>query len=226
MPKITCPKCEAELEVDAESAGQRVQCADCDHVFTATFRQKKSSKRVADDDDEDDDRPRRKSSRRRDDDDDDEDEYRRRPKKSGAKANGMAVAGMICGIVGLVIELPAFGVSVFGVACCCFNIVSWPMHALAALLAVLGLVFGFLGFRKPKGKGMGITGIALGGITLILAILGLVLGILGVAVMGAKAAAMPTFPAPQAQPFPQPAPLPQPLPQPRPKPLPKPRNNL
>src|SRR4051794_11389383 len=99
MPKINCPKCESELEVDAEAAGQRVQCADCDHVFTATFAEKKSSKRIADDDDEDD-RPRRKSSRRRE---DDEDDYERRPKKS--KANGMAVAGMICGIVGLVIEV-------------------------------------------------------------------------------------------------------------------------
>ena len=32
MPIIQCPQCSAELEIDAESAGQRVQCADCEHV--------------------------------------------------------------------------------------------------------------------------------------------------------------------------------------------------
>lgn len=64
-------------------------------------------------------------------------------------SNGMAIAGMVCGIVGLV---------VFGI-----------------ILGPLALIFGGIGLQRAKqgasGRGMALAGIILGAIDLVLAII-------------------------------------------------------
>ncbi|HUJ62044.1 MAG TPA: DUF4190 domain-containing protein [Kofleriaceae bacterium] len=69
------------------------------------------------------------------------------------QGNGMAVAGMVLGIIGIVTcWIPFFG---------------W-------LLALLGLIFGFVGMSKAKrtgvGNGMAVTGIVLGALGLIIGV--------------------------------------------------------
>ena len=132
MPNILCPTCDSTLDIDDASVGQMVQCGSCQNVFKAVAAppseeddrpsKRRSSKRDDEDDDEDD-RPRRKSkSRRRDrDEDDDIDE---RPAAAG---NGMATASLVLGIIAAVIELPSFGGTIFGAACCPFcGVLFWP----------------------------------------------------------------------------------------------------
>jgi hypothetical protein len=68
------------------------------------------------------------------------------------QGNGMAVAGLVLGIIGLVL--------------CWFPFVGW-------LLALLGIIFGGLGMGKAnklegRGKGMAIAGLALGIVALLL----------------------------------------------------------
>src|SRR5579884_4527238 len=73
------------------------------------------------------------------------------PVKSGG--NGLSVAGLVCGIVGVVIGLvPACG-AIFAVP-----------------LGILSIVFGALGRRSPTGKGMGTAGIVLGAIAIVVSI--------------------------------------------------------
>jgi predicted Zn finger-like uncharacterized protein len=230
MPFLKCPQCDSQLELDAEAAGMEVQCGHCQHLFTAVFPVKKSpskpspSKRIAkkdeeeveappkrsssrrEEEDEEDERPAKKKSKRRVEVEDEDDDYEGPRKKPKEKPNGMGIASMICGIVGLVVEVPAFGVSIFGIGCCCFNVVSWPMHALAAILAIVAVSLGLLALKVKKGKGMTITGIALGGVTLLLAIASIILGLLGFAVVAANQPAPyvppPYVPPPQPNPFP------------------------
>jgi hypothetical protein len=108
-------------------------------------------RRDEDDYDDEDDRPRR---RRRSDDDDERDA--RRTDATGGLIpykNGKALAAYYCGVFALI---PCFG----------------------AILAVLAIVFGFLGlahakkYPEARGKGHAITGIVLGIICSLLWILG------------------------------------------------------
>lgn len=63
------------------------------------------------------------------------------------QSNGLAIAGMVLGIVGLVLYWVPF--------------IPYP-------LAILAIIFGLIGMAKPVGKGMGITGLVTGIITLLL----------------------------------------------------------
>lgn len=78
-----------------------------------------------------------------------------------AGRNGIAVAALVCGIIGMLIAWIPF--IVFG----------------GAVLAILGLVFGIVGLRRSnvvgRGRGQAITGIVTGSIGVALAILGIVL---------------------------------------------------
>ncbi|HUJ59104.1 MAG TPA: type II secretion system protein GspG [Kofleriaceae bacterium] len=75
------------------------------------------------------------------------------PPMAPRQGNGLAVAGMVCGIIGVVIcWIPFFG---------------WA-------LALLGLIFGALGVSKSKKTGVG-GGMAMSGV--ILGIIGLLMGV-------------------------------------------------
>ena len=79
----------------------------------------------------------------------------------GSQANSMALAGMICGIVSLVM------------LCCCYGL---PFN-------ILGIVFSIIGLNKANktpnkdGKGMAIAGLICSGISILAAIAFLVLGV-------------------------------------------------
>lgn len=74
------------------------------------------------------------------------------------KSSGLAIASMVCGIVGLVLS-------------CC-------VPYLPLVLSIVGLVLGVISLRKQAdGKGMAIAGVVCSAITLILAIVGLVVGV-------------------------------------------------
>ncbi len=191
---------------------------------------KRKSKRRDDDEDE---RPsKRRSSKRGDDDEDDDDEDRPRKKKSKKHyhdddddlddavaptgSNGMATASLVLGIIAIVVELPSFGGTILGTAagagcaCCVFcGVLFWPGHALAGILAIIGLILGILAMKKDGGKGAWMTGLITSAITLILIVLMGLLYLLGFA---AIAATMPTSPATQNwnQPVQQPQPRPFP----------------
>ncbi len=236
MPNILCPKCDSTLAIDDSSVGQMVQCGSCQNVFKAAVAappndedderpSKRKSKRRDDDEDE---RPSKRRSSKRDDDDDDEDEDRPRKKKSKKHyhdddddlddavaptgSNGMATASLVLGIIAIVIELPSFGGTIFGAACCPFcGVLFWPGHGLAGLLAVIGLILGLLAMKNPVGKGVWMAGLILSAITLLLTVASILLNVLGFAMVAAT------------QPAPQPAqnwnaPVQQPQPQPRPFP--------
>jgi predicted Zn finger-like uncharacterized protein len=236
VPNILCPKCDSTLAIDDSSVGQMVQCGSCQNVFKAAVAppskaddederpSKRKSKRRYEDDDEDE-RPSKRRSSKRGDDDDDEDEDEDRPrKKKGRKhyhdeddeiddaiaptgSNGMATASLVLGIIALVIELPSFGGTIFGTACCPFcGILFWPAHALAALLAIIGLILGLLAMKNPVGKGAWMAGLILSAATLLFAIASILLNVLGFAVI----ATMPTQPTQNwNQPVqPQPRPVP------------------
>jgi hypothetical protein len=78
------------------------------------------------------------------------------------RGSGMAVAALVCGIVGAVIALiPILGI--FGI-----------------ILGLLGLIFGLVGWSKARkgqsgGKGMAISGAILGALAIALGIWGLVI---------------------------------------------------
>ena len=86
---------------------------------------------------------------------------------SPQQQNGMAIAALICGIIGAVLGL------------CC-----WPLGIIASIAA---LITGFLGLKQSdasggSGRGMAIAGLVLGGIGILLAVL--VLVFYGVTILG------------------------------------------
>jgi len=156
MPIITCPKCSATLEVDAESAGANVQCGNCQHVFTAQFSEQSPPRRASRDEVEE--RPSRRPSRRRD--YDDEDDYDRRPSRrqsrDGGGTQGMGIASLVCGILGIL-------------GSCCCGLFGSPLDIIAIILGVLAL--------KTPGRGMGITGIICGVIGLIVMVVSIIFAV-------------------------------------------------
>ena len=199
MPNILCPKCDSTLAIADESVGQMVQCGSCQNVFQAVAippskrraaddedderpSKRKRSRRDHDEDDDEDDRPSQRKKRKRYHDDDDDD---RRPALAG---NGMATASMVLGIIALVIELPSFaGTVLFGASMCCAacGVLFWPGHALAVILAIIGVVLGLLAMKNPIRKGQWMAGLILSGISLILALLGVLINVLGFAAQAA-----------------------------------------
>lgn len=83
------------------------------------------------------------------------------PQQQEKLGNGMAVAGLVLGVVGVVFGLIPF------------------TFFIAFICGLLGLIFGLIGWRKPKknprrgGKGMGIVGSILSAIALALSIWGM-----------------------------------------------------
>jgi hypothetical protein len=156
---------------------------------------------------EEDDRP---SRRRRDDDDsdyDDEDDYRpprQRP------SQGLGVASLTLGVISLVVEVPALVTNVFGVLCCCFLPIAWAGHAVAGVLALVGLPLGLVGMRQRAGKGMATAGVVMNTLSLLGAVVGGVLSVLGIALFPVGPM---NNPPPVIAPPPPPNPPPPPPPQ-------------
>jgi hypothetical protein len=90
------------------------------------------------------------------------------------QGNGMAVAGMVLGIVSLVL------------ICIWF---------LSPICAIVGLCLSIVGKKRSEetntGKGMAIAGIVLSCITLALLLLGLIVGLMGISMMGETFRNMP-----------------------------------
>lgn len=225
MPRTTCPKCGAVLDLTDDMVGQQIECGACQAVFVARSDAPRSSRRGADDDRpsrrRDDDRPSRRrdddegdrpSRRRRDDEDDDRPSRKgRRDDEESPRPNGslygLGVASLVLGVLAILIEVPSFATSLFGAACCfCFGIASWLGHAVGAVFAVVGLGLGIFGLKDPKGKGMALTGTVLSGITLLGAVIGIVLSLLGIAVFAANVPPRQNQQLNNPPPFGQPAP--------------------
>jgi hypothetical protein len=79
--------------------------------------------------------------------------------------NGIATAGFVCGLIGLIICLIPFGIFVGG------------------LLAILGIVFGFMGRSRSREANIPGSGMATAGIAL--SIVGLVIGVVWLFAIGA-----------------------------------------
>ena len=77
------------------------------------------------------------------------------------KGKGFSIAALILGICALVF--------------CWIPVVNW-------ILAILAVVFGIIGLVKKAKKGMAITGLILGGISLLVAI---IISIFGISLIGA-----------------------------------------
>ncbi|MCF8504219.1 MAG: hypothetical protein K9G59_04830 [Caulobacter sp.] len=70
-----------------------------------------------------------------------------------APANGMAIASLVLGIVSvLVVWIPIVGL-------------------LGTMMALVGLVLGILGLKKPGGRGLAIGGIVCSGVSLVITLL-------------------------------------------------------
>jgi hypothetical protein len=141
MPKIrvTCPTCATPLELDAEYAGQEVQCGSCHQVFVAT-EDRRSRYR-----DDDEDRPGRRRRSRREADDDDFDDDRPRRRRRRAASGGGSGAGTASLILGL------------------FAVVAWCCPLIGFPVTVIGLILGFVGL-KAENKGTAVAGLVLNGL--------------------------------------------------------------
>lgn len=149
--RVQCPSCRETLEIDAQHAGEEVECGSCFQVFVA-----KASPPLRNDDDDDDDAddfPRRRRATR-DDYDDPDDNYprRRRVRRRPIRSAGSDAAtwSLVLGLL----SLPA--------ACCCV-LVSVPLS-----IGAIGL--GIVGMKSETGKSLAIAGIVCGGLSLLLTV--------------------------------------------------------
>ena len=160
MPTIVCPTCSTKLEIDDDMLGEDVQCGSCQEIFKAEAGSKRGSRRGEDEeetprkskyrkeaDEDEDERPSKRRSRMSsDEDEDDEEDYedrrsrRRRDSQQGG-GQGMGIASLILGILGLIGSI---------MVCWCCPLLDLPFP-------ILALLFGFLSLKTP-GKGMGIGG--------------------------------------------------------------------
>jgi hypothetical protein len=156
MPTLTkCPQCSRKLNVPDNLVGKRVKCPGCGENFSMLDEDESSLparhsplapeydyEEVPDDESWDDDdrgrRRRRRRRRRRDDYDD-------RDRGTASQGNGMAVAGMVLGIIGFVFSF---------IPC------AW---VLGMLLGIKGVIFSGIGLghaaKVGQGKGMAVTGL-------------------------------------------------------------------
>ena len=121
---IACPECSKQLQVPENLLGQKVQCPECKHAFTAVLPEIEiapapsrpvratesktpawDKKKRTDDREEDDDRSERRRKRRDEDDDDEADDRPRRRASYSPHRGGMILA---FGIIGLVTFIPIF----------------------------------------------------------------------------------------------------------------------
>lgn len=175
MPRTTCPKCRAVLDLTADMVSQQIECGACQAVFLATpddppevrrGEGRPSRRRLDDEDDrpsrhrrdedEDEDRPSRRRSR---DEEDAEDRPRRRRRPAGGRGQGLAVASLILGIVSIPLAL------------CCW-VLGIPVALIGGVLGIVHLVQG-----RSEGRGLAIAGVVCSGLGVVAVILGLVLGI-------------------------------------------------
>jgi hypothetical protein len=152
---ISCPNCQRKLQVPQQYLGQKVQCPDCRHMFTAGTAAsaeappastpsappapKSDDRRRRDDYDDEDDRPARRG---RYDDDDDDREYddvrRRRHRGDFVPHRGGLILAM--GLIGLV-----------GFLACVFPVVLGPI---AWIMGNSDLREMRAGRMDPAGEGM------------------------------------------------------------------------
>ncbi len=156
--RVTCPTCNAELEIGEEHLGQEVECGSCLGAFVAEDPKSKKRpykmQRPKDDDEDEDDRPRKKRRRRRDEDDDYD--YSPPGSRDGGGGSGLAIASLILGII----SIP--------MACCC-GLFSIP-------LSLGAIATGGMSMKNPEGKGMAVTGVVLGVISLGLCVAAFAIG--------------------------------------------------
>jgi hypothetical protein len=215
MPRATCPKCGAVLQLTDDMVNQQIECGSCQAIIVAK-PETPTSRRSADPqdrpsrrprDEEPEVRPSRRRSRRDGDDEDDhpsgrgrtgddyevEDDYPPKPKSS---LLGLGIASLILGIISLLIEIPSFIMSLMGAACCCLAplaLASWLGHAIGGVFAAVGLGLGIFGLRDSKGRGMATAGTIMCSLTFLGALVGVLLSILGIAVQ------FPVAPPPNQQ---------------------------
>lgn len=161
--RVTCPTCNAELEIGEEHLGKEVECGSCLGAFVAEDPKTKKQpykmrreEKVRDDDEDEEDRPRKKKKRRRRRDDDEDDYDYSPPGSGGGGGSGLATTAMILGIVAIPL------------ACCC-GLFSIPV-SLAAV------VTGGISMKNPEGKGQAVTGLICGLLALAMSIGALVIG--------------------------------------------------
>lgn len=122
---------------------------------------------------------------------------------------GLSVTSMVLGIVSLVIMIVfGFGATCIGgiLFCCCPLAPSagaFIAAGIAAIPAILAIILGYIGMGQG-GRGYAITGMVLGGVTLLLGIaLAGLFFVFGAAIFGAAVAAPPPPQNPGPQPFPR-----------------------
>ena len=141
--RLTCPACNAELEIGAEHLGQEIECGNCLRPFVAEAPRDRSERRRQRDEDDDDDRPTRRRRRSRSYDDD----FDYNPERTSAGASGVAVASLVLGIL----SMPMI--------CCCH---------LNVPVAIAGIVCGILGMQKnSQSRGMALAGLILSILSLV-----------------------------------------------------------
>ena len=159
--RVTCPTCGQLLEVDAEHAGEEVECGECFQVFVAEGpkppkiqvilthgplphvegKPKSRQRRRDDDDDSEPNRPR---------DEYDEDDYDRPTRPGGAGAavtTGTAVVGLVVGVFALL------------TSCC-------PVTGI--VLGILAMVLGAVGKKSPDVSGAATAAAVLGSIAFVI----------------------------------------------------------
>jgi predicted Zn finger-like uncharacterized protein len=158
--------------------------------------------------------------------DDEDDDYDNRPSGRGdddlnirrrgrPPSIAMSLTSMIVGIAGLLVSLGITGVSTFfAIGCPCLFYGGYVGVGIGGLLAILALVFGFVGLYQG-GRWYAITGLITGGLNIIVILLYIVATVvLGVVIFGAAAnqanQPQPMFAPPPPRPI-----VPPPPPQPK-----------
>jgi len=210
--RVKCPQCATIVSVpDAEPpieiAPVEPKDADSNAETSASSGRAKpppikaKGRSPFDFDDDDDDEPPKKK-RRRDDEVDDDDHRSSLDVRQPSDSIGYSVTSMILGVSGLLLVLVfGFGASCVGLCCCPLAPVAGALTGgvASAVVAVLALIFGYLGMQQG-GKSFAIAGLIMGGVTLLLAIALVALTLIfGAALFGVLAVAQPPQPAP---PFP------------------------
>ncbi|MBX9679902.1 MAG: hypothetical protein K2X38_14160 [Gemmataceae bacterium] len=158
MPfQAACPACNAKINVPDNMAGKKAKCPKCQNVFvlpgdadtvTAAPTSAPARSRADDDMDLENDRPVR-GRRSRDDDFD-------APRSTGG-TNGLAIAGMVLGIVAIV----------FAIIPCL-----WLVWYIGLTIALVGVVLSGIGLatanKTGSGKGMAISGLALSIVSIVI----------------------------------------------------------
>ena len=153
--RVTCPTCNAELEIGEEHLGQEVECGSCLGAFKAEDPKSKKKpykmQRPKDDDrdDDDDDRSSRRKKRRRRDDDEDDYDYSPPSGRGGqSETDAPGIIGLIFGCIAIVCLLLG-----------CFT--CGMTYFAAAPLALVGGIISFFARGNLKVAGLVLNVLAL-----------------------------------------------------------------